>query len=180
MPSRRAGQWRYVLHWLPVPSSCKNPYIAPLWLISTSLPSREAHIHTNPQFNSSSSYQMGLWRAQCVMLPTSKPSRRGEMPQCVSSESTKRARASGVGGEQGSTRWVNWMNSPANKRVKNAVISEVGRRKRYLNLLDIVSTVQQSPNVFSGDVQKQACASDGEGIHPKINQHSAASVRQIL
>lgn len=58
-----------------------------------------------------------------------KPSRRGEMPQCVSSESTKRARASGVGGEQGSTQWVNWMN-PSNKRVKNAVISEGGRGKR--------------------------------------------------
>lgn len=42
-----------------------------------------------------------------------------------------------------------------------------------------LSTAQQSPIVFSSDIQnKLVCLP--EGIHPKINQHSPASARQIL
>lgn len=48
-----------------------------------------------------------------------KPSRRGEMPQCVRSESTKEGKGiRGVGGEQGGKIWVNQMNCVANKKGK--------------------------------------------------------------
>lgn len=57
------------------------------------------------------------------------------MPRGVSSESTKRARASRVGREQGRTSRVNSMNRSANKTVEHTVISDDGGGEMYVGTL---------------------------------------------